>query len=530
MNSFIKNKMIKALSFTLALVLTLLSICSCEQNDSPFKISSINDDGTVTVIDADGVSHNYKYEIPKTSEETTEKRDNYLNVKTFGAAGDGTTDDTEAFKQALSALKEGGKLYIPEGTYLIKKNLILRYGNVMIYGDKGRTKLLFEREQTSSDTYENASLLTVTDSAKNVDIRDMTLKYSGSFFEEAGQSYSGMVCGIYVSTGSDIKISGMDISKFNHSGINIAGSSGTYVKRVTIEDCTLHHNRVAGILYGYVDGLSIFSNSMTYNGAESDGGTGYGCAGSSAAHPKNIQVIGNIANYNYRKGIDLHAGERAVIDGNTLKGNRLYGIYAEGVRTSDIIITNNIVSDMSGSTGLESPYATIYGIAFGVYGETNDDYYHNFTVSNNIIRDFDSDTGVSLPFYCYTDFDYGFVKITENTVECKTIDYLISMNRNAAKANYNVSLDFSSNNIYIENLKGIGLILRAKDIQFINNAIHINKYVGGAIVHISGASNSSIIAANNIARVNSYTASGSFIAVTGNKVVRENNIFNGSAD
>lgn len=524
----INNKMFRALSLIMALTFTVLTVCSCGQDDFAAHISSINEDGTITVVDANGVSHNYKYEIPGTTDETMEIKEDYYNVKNFGAIGDGAADDTEAFKAAFSALKDGGKLYIPEGTYKITKTLTLRYGNVIICGDKGKTKLVFEKEQAQTDDYIKASLLVITNTARNLDIRDLSLEYNGNFFDEAGQSYSGLVCGIYLDSCSDVKISGMDISKFNHSGINVAGTTSSYLKRITIEDCTLHHNRVAGILYGYVDGLSIFSNSMTYNGAENDGGTGYGCAGSSGAHPKNVQVIGNIANYNYRKGLDVHAGERIIIDGNTCKGNRLYGIYAEGVKTSDIVITNNIVSDMTGTTGLESPYTAIYGISFGVYGETNDNLYHNFTVSNNIIRDFDSGKGTSLPFYCYSDFDYGFVKITENTVECQSTDYIISMSRNAGKTDYNISVDFSSNNIYVNNLKGIGIILRGKDITFTNNSVHAEKYSGTVFNVLGGAVKSDIIAANNILRVDNATKATTFAQLSGNRVVNKNNFLNGN--
>lgn len=39
----------------------------------------------------------------------------YTNVKDYGAVGDGLTDDTEAFKNALNSLSKGGTLYIPSG-------------------------------------------------------------------------------------------------------------------------------------------------------------------------------------------------------------------------------------------------------------------------------------------------------------------------------------------------------------------------------------------------------------------------------
>ena len=50
----------------------------------------------------------------------------WLNVKDFGAAGDGKTDDTQAIEKAFAALvknRKKGVLYFPSGNYLISKTL-----------------------------------------------------------------------------------------------------------------------------------------------------------------------------------------------------------------------------------------------------------------------------------------------------------------------------------------------------------------------------------------------------------------------
>jgi hypothetical protein len=55
------------------------------------------------------------------------------NVKTYGAAGDGTTDDTEAFKAAVAAAEADGlPVYVPGGKYLVTDTIELN--SVTLYG------------------------------------------------------------------------------------------------------------------------------------------------------------------------------------------------------------------------------------------------------------------------------------------------------------------------------------------------------------------------------------------------------------
>ena len=55
----------------------------------------------------------------------------WVDVRTYGAVGDGTTDDTVAIQAALDQAK---KIYIPGGYTFIASNLTLSTGN-QIYGD-----------------------------------------------------------------------------------------------------------------------------------------------------------------------------------------------------------------------------------------------------------------------------------------------------------------------------------------------------------------------------------------------------------
>lgn len=67
------------------------------------------------------------------------------NVRDFGARGDGTHDDTEAFEAAIRQTDHGAIL-IPAGRYRITKILYLRKGNLVLRGEGPRqTTLVFPK-------------------------------------------------------------------------------------------------------------------------------------------------------------------------------------------------------------------------------------------------------------------------------------------------------------------------------------------------------------------------------------------------
>lgn len=66
-----------------------------------------------------------------------------VNVKDFGAAGDGTTDDTEAFKKAIGSGRV--KVHVPEGTYIVKE-VVLPSLTCLIGEGKGRTIIKLHKD------------------------------------------------------------------------------------------------------------------------------------------------------------------------------------------------------------------------------------------------------------------------------------------------------------------------------------------------------------------------------------------------
>ena len=76
-----------------------------------------------------------------------------INVKTFGAIGDGIADDTQSFVDAITYIKQHkAKLYIPNGTYNILGEISNGFfENVTIEGQsKENTTILYGNSSTSS--------------------------------------------------------------------------------------------------------------------------------------------------------------------------------------------------------------------------------------------------------------------------------------------------------------------------------------------------------------------------------------------
>ncbi len=66
-----------------------------------------------------------------------------FDVTTFGAVGDGGVDDSTAFQAAFSAagMNDGGVVYVPAGTYLVRKPLVIP-PNTLVEGASPNTSIL----------------------------------------------------------------------------------------------------------------------------------------------------------------------------------------------------------------------------------------------------------------------------------------------------------------------------------------------------------------------------------------------------
>jgi Pectate lyase superfamily protein len=110
-----------------------------------------------------------------------------INVKDYGAKGDGVTDDTAAINAAFTAAV-GGKCYLPAGTYMVSGTtgvafggntslIIPATGNIEIFGDGPGVTII---KHVGGSANENILAGGTTFACPNVTIRDLTINGNGS--------------------------------------------------------------------------------------------------------------------------------------------------------------------------------------------------------------------------------------------------------------------------------------------------------------------------------------------------------------
>ncbi|MDX2230533.1 MAG: glycosyl hydrolase family 28-related protein [Leptolyngbyaceae cyanobacterium bins.349] len=187
-----------------------------------------------------------------------------LNVKDFGAKGDGITDDTVAIQAALNAFPNGGRIvYLPNGTYLVSNTLSWPAGTPG-RGDDFKNTILQGQSQSGVviRLRDNATGFTSPTTPKSViftgpapaqrfrnSVRNLTVDTgvgnAGAIGIQFNASNQGTLSDVTIRSGDGQGIHGLDM--------NFADEIGPLlVKNVTVN----------GFQYGVRTGLTV--NSQTF--------------------------------------------------------------------------------------------------------------------------------------------------------------------------------------------------------------------------------------------------------------------------
>lgn len=410
----------------------------------------------------------------------------YVNVKDFGAVGDGVTNDSTAINAALAV---GGAIYFPSGNYLIDARLY-PVSNSKIFGDGASTKLKLK------DNFGTQINMFNLDADTNISFQDLYLdgNLAGqTFIGDNGQNLISLLNG-----SSDIIIDNCFFINSGKDGVYIGGGS----KNVMVSNCTFDTMRRMGVTITSGENIvvqsNIFQNGYDLVGLVSNTGVHF--------EPNNS------SEYCYDLIIDNNIF-KDMFSGVTLFNNK-------GGATRDIIVSNNTFNTISGQAACLVYYiynVTINGNSFYNNGDlagASDNSNKGgaihlrsaseFTISGNIFK---GNKGGTSTIYLYST---GWGVITGNTfTHCQKHSIFWNYLYGADDAGVGGAARIITNNIFISG---------SKDSVGTYRAIETGDYA----THYSVAD----IIENNYAKIDPTTSYGGFFKTYYIKNISFNAVYN----
>lgn len=264
-----------------------------------------------------------------------------INVKDFGAVGDGVADDSNAII-AASAASAGRILLFPAGDYKLSKGVYIESGSTWVGEGKGVSRILIQATFTDhvTDTWDANRAITNRASATNLGFKNMSFVGSG---ESTTNASKNTVC--------------------------IRGATGVIVSGC---EFTLFGKRSPQI---YMQGLVVSSINVVIENSDFTHCSGDGCV-AAGDNSDNTVVSGCTAIDNDDWGfVATNATGHVRMIGNYCKDNRYVGMGAD--ECPDVTIIGNVI--------IGSSLADQFGIRGAIYGPSG--YTHQrFNVTGNIIE------------------------------------------------------------------------------------------------------------------------------------------------
>lgn len=314
----------------------------------------------------------------------------------WGAKGDGVTDDASVISSVINS--NLGKTILFTKEYLLASPIDIDLGGSDL-------TLVFDSDAKITSDYEEAGAYNTLQglvrfhSGGNIIIQGMNIESYNT-----GLSYYD---GLLIEESGTVVLDNVSSKYAGQNGIRIVSVDNLYA-----QNCKADSNLYAGLHVNNAKHATVVGGTFNYNGSMPYL-NGYGITFSHQFFEtdinRDVTITGVQANYNYRKGLDVHGGIGVSITNNFVKGFATAGIYAVGgsggeandaFDVRDVIISNNIVDvdstwyktlDFSGYKALYTMGNTT-GILFGSYEPTSSvadmTEFGVYKVTNNIIKNF----------------------------------------------------------------------------------------------------------------------------------------------
>jgi len=348
-----------------------------------------------------------------------------IDVREYGATGDGSTDDTVPINAALDTLNAngGGALYFPPGTYMIDVKIGAQvHDNTTILLATGATL------KAIADTARNHAIIKC-DSVSNVKVigghllgdRERHLSVEGEW---------GM--GIDLRQCTNVEISGVHIDSCWGDGIYIGGTQPC--EKVFVNNCYINKNRRNGISVVNGKYVGIANNHISGHDG-TDPRAAIILEGNGGDEVEYVTVVGNTLVDNFWFGVGIYRNDTkyATIADNIIRNSKM------GVRIGharDVVVSDNLISDCDS-----------VGIGIDTNGGTTDSLF-GATAIGNIIHN--AKRGISVnsisgkPIYD--------VKISDNYIDSMSVYGIYAIRCNGIQISDNYIYDVEHRGIDVFDL------------------------------------------------------------------------------
>lgn len=314
--------------------------------------------------------------------EKTPRQPQQLDIRDFGAAVDGITDDTLAVRDAIAAAKEGDTVVFPEGTTLVSTEPTDGPESITLDGDKLPANLTLTGTGYDSVIKLNGQevvnhkliALRIHSGVQGLTIRnlrfdgqkDIQSSFGGHAIRAANADSAGVPCGVRLEdlwvedchqTGIALRHSGIVINRCTVSGCRKHGISVSHNGRQTpdlppfvVRDtyCTQNGKEGAGLGYGLNTsyGNFLIENCVFANNAQGTKTT----AGGIEVRYRRVRIHNNDINGYIRAGTDNPDRTTVIFDDVVSSDNGNNGFRL--AQDTDYYVPTEIVASNNGDDGL----------------------------------------------------------------------------------------------------------------------------------------------------------------------------------